>query len=496
MNTSADPLDVLVIGAGFAGICAGVKLLEAGISNFRIVEKSAGIGGTWWENTYPGAACDVASHLYCFSFFPNPDWSRKYAPRPEIHAYLEACVERFGLRPHIAHGMEVLRLAFDDEAGVWDAGFADGSRLRARHVILGTGGLHRPKLPAIPGMDAFRGLQLHSAQWRKGFNLNGMRVALVGSAASAIQILAAIATRVQAVTLFQRTPNYILPRGDRAYTAREKWAFRHLPGWGRLYRLFLFLRMELLLFPITRERSRLRRRVRALAMKFMRAAIRDERLRAALTPDYELGCKRILIADDFYRALDRENVALVTSAIEGIEARGVRTADGELHEADLIVYATGFDLEGHMQGFEIHGPGGRSLAAQWAAAPEAYNGCCVPGFPNLWWTTGPNTGVGTTSVVFMIEQEVRYILRHIRRAGRGSLLAVKEAACRAYNDALQSALAHTVWASGCRSWYRREDGRIVTLYPWNALRFRRQLRRRDEAAFTLEPAPGGRDTSG
>lgn len=485
MSEDATRLDVAVVGAGFSGICAGVKLREAGIYDFRIFEKSPGIGGTWWENTYPGAACDVASHFYCFSFEPNPDWTRKYSPRPEIQTYLAHCVEKYQLHTHLRNGMRLLKLHFDDARKLWTLHFDNGEVVEAHHVILGTGGLHLPMLPQIPGIERFQGRWMHSAQWQKGFNLNGLRVALVGSAASAIQILPAIAARVARVEMFQRTPNYIVPRLDRAYSAREKWAFRHIPGLRKLYRLFLFLRMELLLFPITREHSALRRRATRMALDFMRSQVKDPALHAALTPDYQMGCKRILIADDFYAALNRDNVALVTTPIAAIEEQGVRTADGTLHEADLIIYATGFDLERHLHGFEVIGPEGRSLDAQWADIAEAYNGCCVPGFPNLWFTTGPNTGVGTTSVVFMIEQEVRYILDCIRTAGRERLMSVSERATRTYNDAIQAALQHTVWASGCKSWYRRADGRIVTLYPWSALRFRRQLARRVEDDFAL-----------
>ena len=485
MSDGGRVLDVLVVGAGFAGICAGKKLLDAGITDFLIVEKGGGIGGTWWDNTYPGAACDVASHLYCFSFAPNPDWSRKYSPRPEIQAYLERCVDRFGLRRHLRQRRELKRLEFQDDRGLWRAYFADGEQRDARHIILGNGGLHMPKLPDIPGIQDFRGRWMHSARWQKGFSLNGLRVAIVGSAASAIQILPAVAPRVAHAALFQRTPNYILPRDDRSYGAWQKWVFRYVPGALRLYRLGIFLRMDLLLYPITRETSGLRVKARRMMLSFMRRQVKDPALHPTLTPDYEMGCKRILISDDFFASLNRPNVELVTEAISGIEENGIRTRDGRLHEVDLIVYATGFDLEAHMLGVEIRGPKGRSLAEQWSDLPTAFNGCCVPGMPNLYFVTGPNTGVGTTSIVFMIEQEVGFILRCIRLAGREKLMSIRDSACARYNDALQAALQKTVWASGCKSWYRREDGKISTLYPWNALRFRRQLRKLDREDFEI-----------
>ena len=479
MRDTQDALDVVVIGAGFSGIGAGIKLLQAGIRNFRIYEKSAGIGGTWWENTYPGAACDVPSQLYSFSFEPNPDWSRAYSPQPEIQAYIERCVERYGLRPHLHNGFELTALRFDDRSGLWESVFANGNRVHSKHVINGSGGLHVPKLPAIPGVESFAGTAMHSARWQADFEPRGKRIAIIGSAASAIQILPVIAPGAAHVELFQRTPNYIAPRNDRAFTEREKARFRRWPWLQKLHRLGVFMRLELLLYPITREKSALRRQASGRVLAHMRSQVRDPALHAVLTPDYQMGCKRILISDDFYPALNRENVDLVSTPISAIEAAGVRTVDGALHPVDAIVYATGFDLEAHMRGFEISGPNGRSLARQWADIPEAYNGCCVAGMPNLWFTTGPNTGVGTTSVVFMIEQELRYIIECIRKAGSDGLIAVSDDASKRYNREIQDALQHTVWASGCHSWYRREDGRISSLYPWNALRFHRQLARVD-----------------
>ncbi len=479
MTETFDVLDVVVIGAGFSGVGAGIKLLEAGIRNFRIYEKSAGVGGTWWENTYPGAACDVPSHLYSFSFEPNPDWSRAYSPQAEIQSYIERCVDKYGLRSHLHNGFELEELRFDDDSGLWESVFTNGTRVRSKHVINGSGGLHVPKLPDIPGVESFAGTAMHSARWQAGFDPLGKRIAIIGSAASAIQILPVIARLAAHVELFQRTPNYIAPRNDRAFSAREKARFRRWPWLHKLHRLGIFMRLELLLYPITREKSRLRRHATRRVLDYMRSQVRDPALRAALTPDYEMGCKRILISDDFYATLNRENVDLVSAPISTIEAAGVRTADAELHPVDTIIYATGFDLEAHMRGFEVIGPHGRSLSRQWTDIPEAYNGCCVAGMPNLWLTTGPNTGVGTTSVVFMIEQELRYIIECIRKAGEDGLIAVSDEASGRYNRTIQDALQHTVWASGCHSWYRREDGRIASLYPWNALRFRRQLARVD-----------------
>jgi cation diffusion facilitator CzcD-associated flavoprotein CzcO len=482
-------LDLLVVGAGFAGLCAAIKAREQGIDDLLVLEKRPGVGGTWWDNRYPGAACDIPSHLYSFSFFPNPDWTRVYSPQAEIQAYLQSCVEHFDLAPLIRHGCRVVGQRFDGTTGLWETQCEDGRRFRSRHVINASGGLHLPKYPDIPGRDAFAGHAMHAARWDPDFDPAGRRIAIIGSAASAIQILPELARTARRVTLFQRTPNYVMPRHDRAYSAAERRRFRRWPLWRRLYRLSLFMRLEWFVYPLMRERSWLRRLATRRFESLLRRRVPDPALRQALRPDYEMGCKRILISDDFYESLGRDNVTLETAGIAAIEPGGVRTRDGRLVEADGLIFATGYDLEANLRQFDVVGPGGRRLSRQWADLPEAYYGCCVPGFPNLYFATGPNTGVGSTSVVFIIEQEIAFILGCIRRAGRDRLLGVREAACRRYNADIQAALQRSVWASGCHSWYRREDGRIATLYPWNARRFRRQLARWVALDFELETRP-------
>lgn len=469
------PLDVLVIGTGFSGVCVGIKLLEAGISNFRIYEKSQGIGGTWYENTYPGAACDVPSHFYCYSFEPNPNWSRVYSPQAEIQQYIEGCVDKYGLRPHIVHGARVVEMRLDEQAGVWRVKFADGSEVRARHVINGAGGLHKPSIPDFEGCDSFTGVAMHTARWDHSVDLTNKRVAIIGSAASAIQVIPEAAKIAKQVVVFQRTPNYIAPRGDRSYTDKEKRRFSRWPWLIRLYRWFLYKRMDLLLFPITKKGSKAGARGGEKVKEYMRASVKDATLHKRLEPDYAMGCKRILLSDDLWRAFNRDNVNLESSGIERIEPQGIRTADGALHEFDVIVYATGFDIEGHLRSMDIYGLSGRSLMEEWSETQEAYYGCCVEGFPNYWMVTGPNTGVATTSVVFMVEQMVRFIVRMILWSGKDKLLSVKRSAQDDYNESIHAALAESVWASGCKSWYISESGHITTLYPKNATAFKRQL---------------------
>ena len=472
-------LDAVVIGAGFAGICLGKRLLDAGITRFRIVDKAPRPGGTWHWNSYPGAACDVLSHFYCFSFEPNPDWSRKYSPWDEIQAYAEHCVDQFGLQPHIDYGKEVAESRFDDARELWAVRFTDGSRLHTRHVIDGSGGLHVPLIPQFEGAGAFEGQSWHSSQWRHDVDLAGKRVAVVGSAASAVQIVPEIATSAAQVNVFQRTANWLIPRHDRPYRAWEKWLFRHLPISNRLYRLYLFLRYEWLAYPIVKTaRSNLARRwVTGQFRRLLRRSVEDPELRARLTPDYPIGCKRILLTDDYLTTLTQRNVTLVTSSIERFTPNGVLTADGGEHAADVIVYATGFDTQGHHLDDRVVGPGGRSLSDAWAEAPIAYEGCMVAGFPNYHLVTGPNTGVGSTSVIFMIEQSANMIVNCIAAAGKDGLIAPTERAMRRYDEEIQQALAGTVWATSCQSWYKRADGRITVLYPWNGQTWRRRHRK-------------------
>jgi cation diffusion facilitator CzcD-associated flavoprotein CzcO len=469
-------LDALVIGAGFAGICIGKRLLDAGIRNFRIFDRAQKVGGTWYWNSYPGAACDVMSHFYCLSFEPNPDWSRKYSPWNEIQAYSERCVGKLGLWPHIELGKGVELSRFDDESRLWEVTLMDGSRVQARHVIDGSGGLHVPLIPHFDGADSFEGEQWHSSLWRHDVDLSGKRVAILGSAASAVQIVPEIAETAASVSLFQRTANFIIPRHDRNYTGLEKWCFRHIPFYGKLYRLALFLRYDWLAYPIVKTSADniQRRWAKWQFRKLLRKNIDDPLLRAKLTPDYPIGCKRVLISDNFYSALCRDNVSLITEGIECITPQGVKTVDGEEHPADVLVFATGFDTQGHHTDQRVIGPHGRSLSEAWSDAPIAYEGCMVAGFPNYHFVTGPNTGVGSTSVIFMIEQSANMIINCIRAAGKDGLIAPKQEAMRAYDAEIQAALARTVWATSCSSWYKRDDGHITILYPYNAQTFRRR----------------------
>lgn len=488
-ETQSECLDVLVVGAGFGGVATAIKLRQQGIKRFRVFEKSAGIGGTWWHNSYPGAACDIASHLYSYSFEPNPYWSRKFSPQAEIQAYIEHCVDKYQVREHIQLNTGVNGVYFDDDRKLWRCQLDSGDSLLAHHVVLCTGGLHTPAFPDIAGRDQFQGPSMHSAQWDHSVDFSDKRVAVIGSAASAIQLIPELATTAARVDVYQRTANYIAPRGDREFSAREQARFARWPLWHWLYRQSIFLRGEWLLFPVVKRKSRSRWRdmVQGYIKKHIHDSVADVRTRRLMTPDYPLGCKRILISDNFYQALNRDTVQLVPEPIEQIDANGLTTADGRQHPADIIVYATGFDVEQHMYATEIVGPGGVKLRQLWQQKPTAYKGAFVPGLPNLYLMSGPNTGVGTTSVIYIIEAQLNLILQAIAEGGSDRLIEVSAAANARYNSKLREALQQTVWAGDCRSWYKREDGEIVTLYPHNARRFRREHRRLQRDDFEIRP---------
>ncbi|WP_164661169.1 SDR family NAD(P)-dependent oxidoreductase [Tropicibacter sp. Alg240-R139] len=478
-----EPLDVAVIGAGFSGVCAAIKLQESGIVNFRVFEKSSGIGGTWWHNRYPGAACDIPSHFYCYSFEMNPDWSRFYAPQQEIQSYIAHCADKYSVRDRISLNCEITDLQFDESSSLWIVLFADGSEVRTRFVVNGAGGLHKPFIPELPGRENFDGIEMHTAEWDEGFDPSGKRIAVIGSAASAIQAVPQLAKTAAQVTLFQRTPNYIAARQDFAYSDEQKHSFRRDLAQMQAVRDEQFKDKDTRLYPIVVSPA-IRRVAEAEIKAHMRSQIDDPDLAEKLMPDYELGCKRILISDDFLPTLNRSNVALETAPITAIEPTGVISKE-TLTQVDAIIYATGFDIEGQRSAFRVTGQRGRSLDDIWQTRADAYKSSMVPDLPNYFLVTGPNSGVGTTSVVYLIEQSVDWIVDVIKLAGRDRLVSVSKETCLGFGDAMQSQLDNTVWASGCDSWYIGSNGRIETLYPGNAQDFANQMSHVDEAEFVL-----------
>jgi cation diffusion facilitator CzcD-associated flavoprotein CzcO len=483
------PPRIVIIGAGFSGLCIGHHLRAAGLSSFTILEKNERVGGTWRDNTYPGAACDVPSISYCFSFAQKTDWTRKWSPQAEILQYMEDCADSLGLRPHIRFGTEVASARFDESRGVWCVRTTGGEVLEAEFVVSGVGQLHRPHVPTIPGQDEFRGVAFHSARWRHDVPLAGRRVAVIGNAASAIQFVPQIAREAAAVMVFQRSANWMLRRNDRAYTEAEQARFARHPGLVRLLRWMTWATYEMM-FPIFAGHPGGAAYYRTLSRRYLAETVRDPALRAVLTPDYPMGAKRILISDDYYEALMRENVALVTTPIARIAPEGVVTVNGTVHAADVIVYATGFRSTEFLSPMEIRGRAGRLLGEQWKDGPEAYLGITVSGFPNFFMMYGPNTNLGHNSIIFMIECQAAYImdcLRQVRAAGM-DWLDLRPQVQQAYNERIQRTLAGRVWARVDRSWYKNAAGRITNNWAGTTIEYWLRTRRADLSKYTLTRA--------
>ena len=483
----AADVKVAILGAGFAGLCMGLRLKAQGESSFVILEKADRVGGTWRENIYPGAGCDIPSHLYSYSFAPNPDWPEVYSAQPDILAYIEGVVDRHELAGHIRLGAEVVGAAWDEAAGLWSISLADGSRLTAEAFVTAWGQLNRPKLPEIEGRDSFAGPAFHSARWDASTDLAGKRVAVIGNGASAIQFVPEIAKVGGRLTLFQRSPNWIVPRMNRPYTDEEKAQFRAQPE------LMEKVRNEI--FQMAEERLIAKRNGTApveevpIPLAHLHAQVADPELRAKLTPDYEIGCKRVLISNDFYPALTRPNVELVTDAIARLTPQGVVDSTGRLHEVDVVIYATGFETKSFAGETAISGQGGLTLAQAWKAGPEAYLGITVSGFPNLFMLYGPNTNLGHNSIIYMIEAQVGYVLQAL---AQDRPLSVSPAVQSAYNDKLQAELAHTPWAGTCTSWYKTSEGKILNNWPASAQAYAEAVARFDASAYqdarAAEPA--------
>jgi cation diffusion facilitator CzcD-associated flavoprotein CzcO len=477
-NDKAQILDVAILGTGFAGLCAAVKLRQQGMHNFKLFERESDIGGTWRDNSYPGSGCDVPSHLYCFSFAPNYDWSRRFSGQAEIHAYIKHVADKFQLRPHIQFNAEIIEAHFDEPSNLWVIRFANQSIVKARTFISGAGQLNRPILPMIDGINDFKGPSFHSARWRHDVDLTGKRVAVIGNGASAVQFIPVVAEQAAHLTVFQRSANWVIPRNDAHYSDRAKWIFRFIPFAWRLYRWQFYLRLEKNALAFVRRGGLFGKLFERVARQNLEASITDPDLRKKLTPDYLPGCKRILISDDFYPALARSNVSVETQGISAIEPTGVRTNDGVLHEVDVIIYATGFDSLNFIAPVEIKGVAGADLRKVWSDGAAAYMGMMVPGFPNFFILYGPNTNLGHNSIIFMIEAQVRYVMDCIRylRDRRLSVIDVSVEAHDAYNTKLQSDLSKTVWDADCGSWYKTKSGRITnnwsgfTLAYWWATR--------------------------
>ncbi|MEO1038870.1 MAG: NAD(P)/FAD-dependent oxidoreductase [Pseudomonadota bacterium] len=476
-------VDVLVIGAGVSGLAMAHRLNRAGVNDYIVLDKSGGAGGVWRDNRYPGAGCDVPSHLYSFSFAPKPDWSRKFAGHDEIRRYFEGVAARLGLNDRLDNA-QADRLEFDEAAGRWTVTLADGRSLSARIVISAVGQLNDPHTPAIEGLDRFSGPVMHTARWDEQVDLAGKRVGVIGSAASAIQMVPPTAKIAARLEVFQRTPNWVIPKPDRAFLGIEKWAFRHIPGWRRLYRLGSFLIHEAR-YAAFRQNSLASAFTRWRLSARLKAAVKDEALRTRLTPDYAPGCKRILLSNDWFDTLQRDNVSLHDGGVKLIEANAVITGSDERVPVDALVLATGFRATEFLSTLDVTGREGRDLKTVWGASPSAYKGVAVPGFPNLFILYGPNTNLGHNSIIYMTEQQAGFVARQVERILHEDLraLEVEASAFEAWNAKLQRDLSGTVWAGDCPSWYKTEDGVITNNWSGLASGFARALRGQDRSAF-------------
>lgn len=475
-------LTAAIIGAGFSGIGMGITLCRAGIHNFVVFEKSGGVGGTWYDNTYPGAACDVPSHLYRYSFAPKPDWTYAYARQEEIKSYVEDCARDFGVTGNIRLNTVIEDVRFDEQAKLWVLRTSGGEQWRARFVISATGPLSVPFTPPIKGLNRFKGAVFHSARWQQDIALDGKDVAMIGNAASAIQIAPEIAKSVGFLNVFQRTPNYILPRRDRIYSASQKALWRKFPMLLRAKYALMAKARDVFSFRAFKKHSLLAKWFSRHAIAGMKEIVLDPAMRANLTPDYPLGCKRILLSDDYYQTLLRSNVNLISDGIASIDEHGLCTRSGRHIPADIIVFATGFDTTKFLGAQTVIGREGKNLQAILAKTPTAYRGVSYPGFPNFFTLLGPNTGLGHSSVIIMAEAQFGYILKLMQRtdAISGTSLAEVQVAANAnYNAALYKDLEKMVWAANCASWYKRPDGTNPFLWPHSTAAYRQLMARPD-----------------
>ncbi len=487
-----DHVRVAIVGTGFAGLGAAIALERAGIEHV-VLERADDLGGTWRDNTYPGCRCDVPSHLYSFSFAPNPDWTETYSPQPEILDYLQRTAEQHGVLRRTRFGAEVRSAEWDAAASTWRLDTAAGA-LTADVVVMGNGPLAEPAIPDLPGLDSFTGTTFHSATWRADHDLTGERVAVIGTGASAIQFLPEIQPRVASVTLFQRTPPWVLPHRNRRITRFERTLYRRVPAAQRFVRGLVYWSRELFVSSLLRNAKSLEN-VEALAHKHLERQVPDPELRAKVTPDYRPGCKRLLLSNDYYPALQQPNVDVVTEKIVEITPTGVVTADGVEHQVDTIIFGTGFRVTDNPVAERVHGVDGRTLAEHWQeTGAQAYLGTSVPAFPNLFLLAGPNTGIGHTSLVVMIEAQLAYVVDalHTMEATGTRSVEVRRAAFRAWSSEIQRKAARTVWnTGGCASWYLDAEGRNTTLWPDHTFRFIRRTRRFDPGSYALV-GPDGR----
>ena len=476
---------VIIIGGGFSGLGVAIQLLNKGITDFAILEKAKQLGGTWRENTYPGCACDVPSHFYSYSYAPKTSWSRVFAEQAEIQAYLLEVAERFKVLPHVKLETEALRTDWDPIRRRWSVQTNKGL-LEAQFIVMGQGPLHEPKLPNVPGIDTFTGTTFHSARWNHAHDLRGKKVAVIGTGSSAIQFVPKIQPKVERLTLFQRTAPWVLPKPDHAIPAAEEWALRNVPGLRLALRGTIYGATELL--QLAQRRPPVMRRLQGIAEWHIQRQVKDPEIRRAVTPSFTLGCKRLLLSNTYYPAIQAPNAELVPLGVSRITPTGVVDSRGVERAVDTIIFGTGFHVTDTKTPDRVYGVDGKSVGETWDGSPEAYLGTTVHGFPNAFFMIGPNTGNGHGSAFVIIEAQAKYIVDTINTAVRERIasIEVRPAAQKAWNTEVQAALATGIFnAGGCDSYYIDRNGRNSSIYPWTTFDMRWRMRRFDREAFAL-----------
>lgn len=478
-----------IIGAGFGGLGMGIRLKMAQQNSFVIFERANELGGTWRDNTYPGCACDIPSIVYSFSFDQNPNWSRSFPTQPEILAYLKHCVKKFNIERHIRFNADVNYLSFDEEAACWLVKTADGQSVTAKYVVSAMGPLNRPNLPDLPGLDTFAGESFHSSAWNHDFTIIGKRVAVIGTGASAVQFVPEVAKKVSKLHLFQRTPPWIVPRGDGPVSPRKKALFKRVPFLQKLFRSRRYWLLEFGVLGFLGNKV-VNKFATDVALKHLEASISDPELRQKVTPDYQFGCKRALVSDNYYPALQSDNVELVTDGVQEVRAHSIVGNDGVERPIDALIFGTGFVASEFLLDMKIYGRKQRELLTEWQDdGPEAYYGLSVSGYPNLFFLLGPNTGLGHNSVILMMESQYNYIfdyVRHLEKINEPFLDIDPEVQAQ-HNQDIQKELASTVWQSGgCTSWYQNKHGKNTTLWPGSTVKYRRMTKRVHKHAYGSE----------
>ncbi|MDO6442268.1 NAD(P)/FAD-dependent oxidoreductase [Marinobacter sp. 2_MG-2023] len=489
-NSSTQP-SIIIIGTGFGGLGMAIQLKKAGFERVTLLEKDSHVGGTWRDNTYPGAACDVQSHFYSYSFEPKHDWSRKFGLQHELLGYMEHCVEKYGLGNQIRFNCEVAEATFDESLNLWSLRLTSGETLEAQVVITATGQLNQPAWPDIKGMNDFEGTCFHSARWDHVYDLTDKRVAVIGTGASAIQFVPEIAGKVQSLSLFQRSAAWVLPKADRPFKRWEQTLFKVIPIWDRLYRYLIYWKNESRGLAFTRF-SRLldifARQAKTEATKY----VSDPEKLKHIIPDYQIGCKRILISNDWYPAINRPNLDLVTDPIEKIDSTGVQTRSGDHYPVDAIIFGTGFRASEFLSPIRVTGRGGKTLNEAWQDGAVAFKGITVSGFPNLFMLYGPNTNLAHNSILYMLESQFNYVLDCLKVLQKypGAAMDVRKDRQERYSSVVQQGLEGSVWSSGCNSWYLDANGKNTLNWPGFTFSYRFSTRHADTADYQLLDPPG------